>query len=194
MQAFSPRPYCGFCENSITPIPCLVVKLNAGMCHACQHILIKVHDCKPSVVTGALCKGGVSKMQAKLLEHNVRFGDPECQGLMLRLKSDLLEALLAACGGKLADVQLEWSPDTALTVVMAAKGYPGSYQKGTVISKLDQATTAKVCPCCYPFLMRQCSKGNTLLCCCLLCTLHVPDLVFGCWSLGEYAVRYTCSA
>lgn len=82
--------------------------------------------------------------QAKLLEHNVRFGDPECQGLMLRLESDLLEALLAACSGKLADVQLAWSSDTALTVVMAAQGYPGSYQKGSVISNLDNVTTAKV--------------------------------------------------
>ncbi len=61
-------------------------------------------------------------LQAKLLEHNVRFGDPECQGLMLRLESDLLEVLLAACDGKLADVKLQWSPDAALTVVMAAKG------------------------------------------------------------------------
>ncbi len=83
-------------------------------------------------------------MQAKLLEHNVRFGDPECQGLMLRLQSDLLEVLIAACDSRLADVKLQWSPEAALTVVMAAKGYPGSYQKGTVIRNLDKVTTAKV--------------------------------------------------
>lgn len=82
--------------------------------------------------------------KAKLLEHNVRFGDPECQGLMLRLQSDLLELLLAACDGKLADVKPQWSSDTALTVVMAAKGYPGSYQKGSIIRNLDQVSTAKV--------------------------------------------------
>lgn len=64
---------------------------------------------------------------------------------MLRLQSDFLEVLLAACDGKLADVQLQWSPDTALTVVMAAKGYPGSYQKGTVIASLEKVSTAKVC-------------------------------------------------
>ena len=70
---------------------------------------------------------------------------------MLRLQSDFLEVLLAACDGKLADVQLQWSSDTALTVVMAAKGYPGSYQKGTVISNLDRVTTAKVaCNCSSP--------------------------------------------
>jgi len=83
-------------------------------------------------------------LQAKLLEHNVRFGDPECQGLMLRLESDLLEVLLAACDGKLADVKLQWSPDAALTVVMAAKGYPGSYEKGSIIKDLDKVSTAKV--------------------------------------------------
>lgn len=63
---------------------------------------------------------------------------------MLRLESDLLEVLLAACDGKLADVKLQWSPQAALTVVMAAKGYPGSYQKGSVIRNLDQVSTAKV--------------------------------------------------
>lgn len=89
---------------------------------------------------GLMIKDG----KAKLLEHNVRFGDPECQGLMLRLESDLLEVLLAACDGKLADVKLQWSPDAALTVVMAAKGYPGSYQKGSIIQALDKVSTAKV--------------------------------------------------
>ena len=79
----------------------------------------------------------------------MRFGDPECQGLMLRLESDLLEVLLAACDGKLQGVQLKWSPDTALTVVMAAKGYPGNYQKGTIINGLDRVSTAKVIQCIY---------------------------------------------
>lgn len=87
-------------------------------------------------------------VQAKLLEHNVRFGDPECQGLMLRLESDLLEVLLAACDGQLADVQLKWSPDAALTVVMAAEGYPGSYKKGTMIRNLEHVSTAKVSFAC----------------------------------------------
>ena len=55
-------------------------------------------------------------MQARLLEHNVRFGDPECQCLMMRLQSDLLEALLAAADGRLGSAQLRWSPQKALTV------------------------------------------------------------------------------
>ena len=72
----------------------------------------------------------------KLVEYNARFGDPECQVLMPRLKSDLLAALLAARDGKLTP--LEWRDETALTVVMASKGYPGAYEKGHVITGLGQ--------------------------------------------------------
>jgi phosphoribosylamine---glycine ligase len=76
---------------------------------------------------------------AKLIEYNVRFGDPECQVLMLRLKSDLLPALLATAEGRLDRIKLEWSEEPALCVVMAAKGYPGAYAKGTEIKGLDAA-------------------------------------------------------
>jgi phosphoribosylamine--glycine ligase len=75
----------------------------------------------------------------KLIEYNARFGDPECQVLMLRLMSDLVPALLAARDGMLKNFDLRWLKDAALTVVMAAKGYPGAYQKGSVIEGLDQA-------------------------------------------------------
>jgi phosphoribosylamine---glycine ligase len=75
----------------------------------------------------------------KLIEYNVRFGDPECQVLMPRLMSDLVPALLASRDGVLKSVDLRWYPDAALTVVMAAKGYPGSYTKGSVIDGLDEA-------------------------------------------------------
>src|SRR6201997_3670371 len=75
----------------------------------------------------------------KLIEYNVRFGDPETQVLMLRLKSDLVPALVASRDGMLKSFDLRWSDDAALTVVMAAKGYPGSYQRGSVIEGLDAA-------------------------------------------------------
>ena len=75
----------------------------------------------------------------KLIEYNVRFGDPEAQVLMMRLESDLLPALLATCDGNLADVRLAWRDEVALTVVMAANGYPGTPLKGTVINGLDAA-------------------------------------------------------
>ncbi|EJK78200.1 phosphoribosylamine--glycine ligase [Agrobacterium sp. SHOUNA12C] len=72
----------------------------------------------------------------ELIEYNVRFGDPECQVLMMRLKSDLLPLLLACANGTLDQVDAEWSDDVALSVVMASKGYPGSYAKNTPIAAL----------------------------------------------------------
>jgi phosphoribosylamine--glycine ligase len=75
----------------------------------------------------------------KLIEYNTRFGDPECQVLMLRMMSDILPALLASADGQLKNFDLRWFPDPALTVVMATKGYPGDYDKGSVIEGLDEA-------------------------------------------------------
>jgi phosphoribosylamine--glycine ligase len=76
----------------------------------------------------------------KLFEYNVRFGDPECQVLMLRMMSDIVPAFLACCDGQLKNFDLRWFPDPALTVVMAAKGYPGDYARGSWIEGLDEAT------------------------------------------------------
>jgi phosphoribosylamine--glycine ligase len=76
----------------------------------------------------------------ELIEYNVRFGDPECQVLMMRLKGDLLELLLATARGTLDRVAAEWRDDTALTVVMASKGYPSDYAKGTEINFLPPDT------------------------------------------------------
>jgi len=75
----------------------------------------------------------------RLIEFNVRFGDPECQALMVRLRSDLLPALLAACDGELAAFDLRWEALHSLVVVMAAKGYPGAYAKGTEIRGIERA-------------------------------------------------------
>ena len=75
--------------------------------------------------------------EPRLLEYNVRFGDPECQALMVRLASDLLPALVASADGVLDMFDLRWHDDAALTVVMATKGYPGDYARGSVIGGLD---------------------------------------------------------
>ena len=75
----------------------------------------------------------------KLLEVNARFGDPECQVLMPRLKSDLLPALLAARDGELRDFDLRWREDAALCVVLASAGYPGAYEKGSIVRGIDAA-------------------------------------------------------
>ncbi len=74
--------------------------------------------------------------RARLVEYNVRFGDPECQVLMLRLGAQALDLLLACAEGRLAEVEAQWADDHALTVVMAAKGYPGAYVKGSEIRGL----------------------------------------------------------
>lgn len=75
----------------------------------------------------------------RLIEYNARFGDPETQVLMMRLKSDLLPALIAVADGQLAHVDLRWSDEFALCVVMASNGYPGSYAKNTTIGGVDAA-------------------------------------------------------
>ena len=79
----------------------------------------------------------------RVLEFNVRFGDPECQPMVMRLKSDFLEALVACAEGRLDPAMLEWHDDAALVVVMAARGYPGGYEKGTEIRGLEKADGAE---------------------------------------------------
>ncbi|WP_024507593.1 phosphoribosylamine--glycine ligase [Bradyrhizobium sp. ARR65] len=85
----------------------------------------------------------LTKDGPKLFEFNVRFGDPECQVLMLRMMSDIVPAFLAACDGELKHFDLRWYPEPAVTVVMAAKGYPGDYKKGSVIAGLDEAANVE---------------------------------------------------
>ena len=92
---------------------------------------------------GLMIKNGVPR----LVEYNVRFGDPECQVLMMRLGAQALDLLLACAEERLAEVQVNWAADYALTVVIAANGYPGPYAKGSVISGLDNlpATSSAMC-------------------------------------------------
>jgi phosphoribosylamine--glycine ligase len=82
---------------------------------------------------GLMIKDG----QPRLVEYNVRFGDPECQVLMMRLGAQALDLMLATAEGRLDAAQVNWADDHAMTVVMAANGYPGSYEKGNVIGGLE---------------------------------------------------------
>jgi phosphoribosylamine--glycine ligase len=81
----------------------------------------------------------INEGKVKTLEFNVRFGDPECQVLMTRLDSDLVEALEAAATGRLSEVEIAWKNEAALIVVLATDGYPGRYEKGSEVKCLDQA-------------------------------------------------------
>ena len=76
----------------------------------------------------------------QLIEYNARFGDPECQVIMMRMQSDLLPLLLAAAKGDASSVEVKWRTENALIVVMAARGYPGAYEKGSVIEGLEKAS------------------------------------------------------
>lgn len=90
--------------------------------------------------TGVLFAGlMITKDGPQLIEYNTRFGDPECQVLMTRLKDDLLVIMLAAVNNMLDQVSIRWSNDAALTVVMAAEGYPENPRKGTVITGIEDA-------------------------------------------------------
>ena len=128
MGAYSPAPV-------MTPELCAQVMEKIVM-PTVSAMAERVTPFKGVLYAGLMIKDGV----AKLIEYNVRFGDPEAQVLMLRLELDLLRALLAVAEGKLSAVTLDWHDDAALCVVMAAKGYPaGKYETGSEIKGLAQA-------------------------------------------------------
>ena len=83
---------------------------------------------------GLMISGG----QPKLIEYNVRFGDPECQVIMMRLGAQAFDLIHAAAEGRLSEARVNWADDHAMTVVMAARGYPGSYEKGTEIKGIAE--------------------------------------------------------
>ena len=105
---------------------------------------VKAMAAKGTPYKGVLYAGLIiTKDGPKLIEYNARFGDPECQVLMTRLASDLLPALEAVANGTLNEITLNWSDNQAITVVMAAKGYPGAYEKGHEIKGLEAANNAE---------------------------------------------------
>jgi phosphoribosylamine--glycine ligase len=109
-----------------------------------EHVLVPtVHALKRSrnPFRGVLYAGLMMTAQGpKVLEYNVRFGDPECQPILMRLKSDLVDILDAAVDGRLEEIEpLQWDPRPAVCVVMASDGYPGSYEKGYPIRGLAKA-------------------------------------------------------
>ena len=90
--------------------------------------------------TGILYAGlMITNEGPKLIEYNVRFGDPECQVILPRLKTDLLSLIVNCCRNKLSESIIEWNKNYALTIVMASEGYPGSYKKDQLITGIDSA-------------------------------------------------------
>jgi len=126
--------------GAYSPAPIMTEAMNKRVMDEIIHPTVRALARAGAPYKGALFAGlMITKDGPKLIEYNVRFGDPECQVLMLRMMSDLVPALMAARDGQLKSFDLRWYPDAALTVVMAAKGYPGNYNRGSVIEGLDAA-------------------------------------------------------
>ncbi len=127
--------------GAYSPAPALTEALQAEIMERIIAPTVAGMAAEGAPFTGVLYAGLMLTDEGpKLLEYNVRFGDPECQVLMVRLRSDILPALVAACDGVLGTFNLRWSDDAALTVVMATEGYPGAYAKGSEINGLDAIT------------------------------------------------------
>lgn len=127
MGAYSPAPVvpesqsAAMTELAIRPIT--------------KHLAAIGHPFKGILYAGLM----ITKQGPMVLEYNVRFGDPECQPLMARLKSDLVEIMLSCVNGTLTAEQIVFHPETSCCVVVAAKGYPGSYPKGMIITGIGEA-------------------------------------------------------
>jgi phosphoribosylamine--glycine ligase len=127
--------------GAYSPAPIVDAAMQDRIMQEIIHPTIKAMRDKGCPFTGVLFAGlMITKSGPRLIEFNARFGDPETQVMIPRLKSDLLSLLYATARGLLDGVTIEWHDLAALCVVMAAKGYPGDYKKGSVISGLDKAS------------------------------------------------------
>lgn len=126
--------------GAYSPAPIMTPQLCAQVMQEIIRPTVRAMQARGTPFKGVLYAGLMIKNgAAKLIEYNVRFGDPEAQVLMLRLKSDLLPALLAVAEGRLSGIALDWHDNAALCVVMATRGYPGAYAKGSEINGLEAA-------------------------------------------------------
>lgn len=151
--------------GAYSPAPILTKELQAMVMNSIIFPTVKGMAAEGCKFVGVLYAGLMIEKKSglpKLIEYNVRFGDPECQVLMVRLESDLAQVLLAACRGELSGVSLNWSPGSAMVVVMASNGYPGAYEKGTVIRNLEDAEHVAPCVQIFHAGTAQDSEGNII--------------------------------
>jgi len=133
--------------GAYSPAHFITAELEEKIIHRIIQPTVNAMKAEGCPFTGVLYAGlMVVHGEPKLIEYNARFGDPECQAMIMRLQGDLLQILLAGAEGKLDDVkgQVTWSSDPALCVVMAAQGYPGSYKKHTVIKGIENVKGAAI--------------------------------------------------
>jgi phosphoribosylamine---glycine ligase len=126
--------------GAYSPAPVMTPEMEARVMREIIHPTMALMAQRGTPFQGILFAGlMITDQGPKLIEYNTRFGDPECEVLMPRLKTDLVAALLAACDGVLGTFDLRWWNKTALTVVMCAEGYPAAPMKGTVIAGVEKA-------------------------------------------------------
>ena len=126
--------------GAYSPAPVVDEAMTEKIMETIIHPTIQGMAAEGIIYKGVLFAGlMITKAGPKIIEYNCRFGDPECQALMMRLESDLLEVLVAAADGALEKATLKWSCQSALTVVMAANGYPGNYELGSEIKGIEHA-------------------------------------------------------
>ena len=126
--------------GAYSPAPLLPEEHYDAMMDLCIRPILKTLAAKGHPFTGVLYAGLMMTQDGpRVLEYNVRFGDPECQPLLMRLEGDLLDIMLKSCKGKLADAAMPLSPRPAVCVVVAAEGYPGKYETGMPIRGIETA-------------------------------------------------------
>ena len=126
-----------------SPVPTVTAEAEAAMVDLLQRTVAALRE--EGVVYRGVLYGGfmLTADGPTVLEYNARFGDPETQAILPRLKSDLVDVMVATTEGRLGAVALEWSSDAAVSVVLASKGYPGAYDIGKPITGIDEAETVE---------------------------------------------------
>ncbi len=126
--------------GAYSPAPVMTPEISARVMREIIEPTVAAMAARGTPFTGVLFAGlMITADGPRLIEYNTRFGDPECEALMPLLQSDLVDALLATCEGRVAELDPGWSADAALTVVLAAKGYPGKPETGSVIKGIEKA-------------------------------------------------------
>ncbi|QEN89867.1 phosphoribosylamine--glycine ligase [Labrys sp. KNU-23] len=128
--------------GAYSPAPIMTPEMEERVMETIIRPTVRAMAARGTPFKGVLFAGlMITKDGPELIEYNVRFGDPETQVLMPRLRSDLLPALIASADGVLSTISLRWKTDAALCVVMATKGYPGSFQRGSEIRDIAKAAS-----------------------------------------------------
>ncbi len=145
--------------GAYSPAPVLTKKIEENVIKKIIEPTLREMKKRGEAYQGVLYAGLMIKdQQASLVEYNARFGDPECQALMMRLGAQVLDLLLATSTGNLEDCKINWADDHALCVVMASNGYPGKIKKGSIIDGLQKLTSSSSQMCFHAGTVKE--SGN----------------------------------